>query len=87
MSQFFVSGGQRIGASASILYGTNILGTGYTAIMEKEITTHSSILAWEFHGHRSLVGYSPWDRRVRHDLATKQQQQYTAINKATEVPA
>ena len=25
-------------------------------------------------GQRSLVGYSPWDhRRVRHDLATKQQ--------------
>ena len=24
------------------------------------------------HGHRSLVGYSPWDcKRVRHDLATK----------------
>ena len=24
----------------------------------------------EFHGQRSLVGYSPWDRRVRHDRAT-----------------
>ena len=28
------------------------------------------------HEQRSLVGYSPWDRkRVRHDLATKQQQE------------
>ena len=28
------------------------------------------------HGHRSLVGYSPWHhKRVGHDLATKQQQQ------------
>ena len=23
----------------------------------------------KFHGWRSLVGYSPWDRRVRHDCA------------------
>ena len=30
----------------------------------------------EFHGQRSLVGDSPWGcRRVRHDLATKQQKQ------------
>ena len=26
------------------------------------------------HGQRSLVGYSPWGRRVRHNLASKQQQ-------------
>ena len=34
--------------------------------LEKEMTTHSSILARESHGRRSLVGYSPrghkeWD--------------------------
>ena len=30
----------------------------------------------EYHGQRSLAGYSPWDpKRVRHDLATEQQQQ------------
>ena len=29
------------------------------------------ILREKFHGQRSLVGYSPWDRRVRYDLATK----------------
>ena len=28
--------------------------------LEKGIATHSSILAWEFHGQRSPVGYSPW---------------------------
>ena len=40
------------------------------------MATHSSILAWESHAQRSLVGYSPWiHKRVRHDLATKQQQQ------------
>ena len=27
--------------------------------LEKEMTTHSSILAGESHGRRSLVGYSP----------------------------
>ena len=27
--------------------------------LEKEESTHSSILAWETHGQRSLVGYSP----------------------------
>ena len=27
--------------------------------LEKEMATHSSILAWEIHGQRSLVGYGP----------------------------
>jgi len=31
-------------------------------------------LPGESHEQRSLVGYSPWGHRVRHDLATKQQQ-------------
>ena len=34
------------------------LGQEYS--LEKEMATHSSILAWEIHGQRSLVGYSPW---------------------------
>ena len=39
--------------------------------LEKEMTTHSSILAGEFHGQRSLVGYSPWGgKRIRHNWAT-----------------
>jgi len=25
------------------------------------MAAHSSILAWEIHGQRSLVGYSSWD--------------------------
>ena len=32
-------------------------------------------LPGEFHGQRSLVGYSPWGCRVGHNLANKQQQQ------------
>ena len=27
------------------------------------MATHSSILAGEFHGQRTLEGYSPWDRK------------------------
>ena len=27
--------------------------------LEKEMATHSSILAWKSHGQRSLLGYSP----------------------------
>ena len=32
--------------------------------LEKEMATHSSILAEEFHGQRSLVGYSPWGHKM-----------------------
>ena len=28
--------------------------------LEKGMATHSSNLAWKFHGQRSLAGYSPW---------------------------
>ena len=37
----------------------------------------SSILDCEIHGHRRLASYSPWGhKKVRHDLATKQQQTF-----------
>ena len=28
--------------------------------LEKEMAAHSSVLPGEFHGQRSLAGYSPW---------------------------
>ena len=31
--------------------------------LQKGKATHSSILAWEIHGQRSLVGYSPWGHK------------------------
>ena len=31
--------------------------------LEKKMTTHSSILAWEIPPRRSLAGYSPWGRK------------------------
>ena len=44
--------------------------------LEKEMATHSSILAWEIPWTEEPGGlYSMWSQRVRHDLATKQQQQ------------
>ena len=44
--------------------------------LEKEMATHSSILAWKIPWQRSLAGYSPWGhKRAEHDLVTKQQQQ------------
>ena len=31
--------------------------------LEEGMSPHSSILAWESHGQRSLTGYNPWDRK------------------------
>ena len=38
---------------------TRVHSLGQEDHLEKEMATHSSILAWKFHGQRSLVGYSP----------------------------
>ena len=35
--------------------------------LEKEMATHSGILAWRIHGLRSLVGYTIGLERVEHD--------------------
>ena len=49
---------------------------GQEGPLEKEMATHSSIVAWEIPWTEWLAGYSPWGhRRVRYDLATKQHQQ------------
>ena len=53
---------------------TLVWSLSWEDILEKEMVTYSSILAWEILGQRSLAGYSPWGRkRVGCDLATKQQ--------------
>ena len=44
---------------------------------------HSLFLPGESHGQRSLAGYSPWGHRVRHNLATEQQQAHTTEHKKT----
>ena len=44
------------------------------------MATHSSMLAGKSHRQRNLAGCTPWGRkRVRHDLATKQQQKHPSI--------
>ena len=49
--------------------------------LEKEMATHSSILAWEIPWTEEPVGLqSRGLQRVRHDLATKQQQMVTHRN-------
>ena len=44
-----------------------IQSLGWEDLLEKEMATHSSILAWKTHGQRSLIGYSPWGCRVGHN--------------------
>ena len=41
---------------------TQVRSLGWEDLLEKEMTTHSSIPAWR-QGQRSLVGYSPWGRK------------------------
>ena len=48
-----------------------------THTLEKEMATHSSILAWEIHRQRR---YSPQRPTIiRHDLATKQHNAHTML--------
>ena len=42
---------------------TQVRSLGQDDPLEKEMTAHSSSLAGEFNGQRSLVGYSSWDRK------------------------
>ena len=44
--------------------------------MEKEMATHSNVLAWEIPWTEEPEGHGPWGhKRVWHNLAAKQQQQ------------
>ena len=40
-----------------------LLSTGQEDPLGQEVATHSRIPAWEIHGQRNLVGYSPWDHK------------------------
>ena len=42
---------------------TRVQSLGREDPLEKEMATHSSALAWELHGQKSLAGYSPWGRK------------------------
>ena len=54
---------------------TLVQSLGREDLLEKELVTHSSILAWEIPWTEEPGGLqSTGSRRVRNDLATKQQQ-------------
>ena len=43
---------------------TRVQSLGQEDFLEKEMATHSNILAWKFHGQRNhLEGYSSWGRK------------------------
>ena len=42
---------------------TGVRSLGWEDPLAKEMATHSSILAGEFHGQRRLMSYSPWGRK------------------------
>ena len=53
-------------ASAGIMRDSgSIPGSGRS--LEKEMQSSPVFLPGECHGQRTLVGYSPWGHRVRHD--------------------
>ena len=45
------------------MWETWVLSLGWEDPLEKEMTTHSSILAWEIEWTEEPVGYSPWGCR------------------------
>ena len=58
--------------------------SGSERSLEKEMATHSSILAWEIPWAEEPAGYRPWIHGgVRHDLATKTTTETIIIEKST----
>ena len=49
---------------------TQVLSLAWEDLLEKEMTTHSSILAWEISWSEETHGLQSWDRRVRHNRVT-----------------
>ena len=47
-----------------VMKDTWVWSLGQEVPLDKGLATHSSILAGEIHGQRSLAGYSPWGRKA-----------------------
>ena len=45
------------------IWETWVLSLDQEDPLEKEMATHSSILAWEIREQSNLAGYSPWGRK------------------------
>ena len=67
MRDFPSGAAERICLSVQEAQETWVRCLGWEDHLEQEMATHSSVLAWKFHGKRSLVGYSPWGPK---ELAT-----------------
>ena len=63
------SGGSASKASAYNM-GGQVWSPGQKDLLEKEMATHSSILAWKIPWMENMVGYSPQGRRVGHNRTT-----------------
>ena len=58
-----------------LMQETWVQSLGWKDPLEKGMVPTPIFLPGEFHRQRTLAGYSPWGlKRVRHDLAIKQQQ-------------
>ena len=44
------------------MWETLVQSLGWEDLLEKEMATHSSTLAWKIPWMEELVAYSPWDR-------------------------
>ena len=42
------------------IWETQVRSLGLEDPLDEGMAPPSSLLAWRIHGHRSLVGYSPW---------------------------
>ena len=72
--------GSSVVKNSTVKQETWLRSLGREDPLEKEMATHSSMLAGKSHRQRNLAGCTPWGRkRVRHDLATKQQQKHPSI--------
>ena len=56
-------GGSDSKAVKSTMRENWIQSLGWKDLLEKEMATHSSILAWKIPWRKSLVGYSPWGHK------------------------
>ena len=62
---------------------TWVRSLGWEDPLEKEMATHSSILAGKFHGWRSLMGYSPWGCK---ELDTTEQLHWFTGSRVRDIP-
>ena len=46
------------------MWETQVQSLGCEDLLEKEMATHSSILAWENLMVENLVGYNPWGQKL-----------------------